>query len=136
MDSIQITKTEEKTNDDISIRFAYDQEADILEIFFDENEKSTGVELTDHILLRLNKKTRRAVSVTLRHFSILTERTGYGPRSYPLNKLEKLPEDLRDLALLLLSSKPVNQFLKLSHFQESPAKQIPFTYVDAQLVAV
>ena len=120
----------------LSIRFVHDEESDILEIFFGENEKATGVELTDHILLRLNKNTRRAVSITTRHFSILTERTGYGPRSYPLNKLDELPEDLRNLVLLLVRSEPVNQFVKMSHFQESPVKQIPFTYVDAQLVAV
>ena len=73
--------------DGTPMRFIYDQEADILEIFFGENGPATGVELTDHIILRLNRQTRRAISLMLLHFSILTERTEYGPRSYPLNKL-------------------------------------------------
>ncbi len=65
------------------MRFVYDQEADILEIFFGENESATGVELTDYIILRLNQQTRRAISLTLLHFSILTERTEYGVESHP-----------------------------------------------------
>ena len=80
-------ETETTANGGTPIRFVYDQEADILEIFFGENESATGVELTDYIILRLNKQTRRAVSLMLLHFSILTEHTEYGPRSYPLNKL-------------------------------------------------
>jgi hypothetical protein len=62
--------------------------------------------------------------IELLHFSILTERTEYGPRSYPLDKLDEVPEDLREL--------PVSQFVKLSHFQASPTEQIPFTYVESR----
>jgi len=125
-------ETETTANGGTPIRFVYDQEADILEIFFGENESATGVELTDYIILRLNKQTRRAVSLMLLHFSILTEHTEYGPRSYPLNKLDQVSEDLRELALHLVTSMPVSQFVKLSHFQASPMEQIPFTYVESQ----
>ena len=114
------------------VRLVYDQEADILELFFGENEPATGVELTDDIVLRLNQQTRRAISLMLLHFSILTERTEYGPRSYPLTRLKQVPTDLRELVLDLITSSPVSQFLKLSHFQASPTRQIPFTYVEAQ----
>ena len=69
--------------DGTPVRLVYDQEADILEIFFGANEPATGVELTDHIILRLNQQTKRAVSLLLLDFSILTERAEYGPRSYP-----------------------------------------------------
>ncbi|MEA3341515.1 MAG: DUF2283 domain-containing protein [Chloroflexota bacterium] len=125
-------ETETTTNGGTPVRFVYDQEADILEIFFGENESATGVELTDYIILRLNKQTRRAVSLMLLHFSILTEHTEYGPRSYPLSKLDEVSEDLRELALHLVTSMPVSQFVKLSHFQASPMEQIPFTYVESQ----
>jgi hypothetical protein len=118
--------------DGTPVRFVYDQEADILEIFFGENEPATGVELTDHIILRLNRQTRRAISLMLLHFSILTERTEYGPRSYPLNKLNEVPKDLRELVVRLITSLPVSQFLKLSYFQTSPTKQMPFTFVESQ----
>jgi hypothetical protein len=65
-------------------------------------------------------------------FSVLTERTEYGPRSYPLNKLDDLPESLRELMPQLVTSLPVNQFLKVSHFQASPTERVPLTYVEGQ----
>ncbi len=132
MAKIKFHEIEATASDGTPVRLVYDQEADTLEIFFGQNEAATGVELTDHILLRLNKQARRAVSLTLLHFSILTERTEYGPRSYPLDKLDQVPEDLRELTLHLITSMPVNQFVKLSHFQASPTEQIPFTYVESQ----
>ncbi len=132
MGKAKFYETKTTANDGTPVRFDYDQEADILEIFFGENEPATGVELTDYIVLRLNKQTRRAISLVLLHFSILTECTEYGPRSYPLDKLDEVPEDLRELVLHLVTSMPVSQFVKLSHFQASPTKQIPFTYVESQ----
>jgi hypothetical protein len=68
--------------------------------------------------------------LTLLHFSILAEQTEYGPRSYPLDKLEELPEDLRELAFRAVMIEPIKQFLKLSRFQESPMKRVPITYVE------
>jgi hypothetical protein len=65
-------------------------------------------------------------------FSILTERTEYGPRSYPLDKLDELPEELRELVLQVVTSMPVSQFLKVSHFQASSTKRVPLTYVESQ----
>jgi len=118
------------------IRFNYDEPEDILEIFFGDNEPSTGIELTDHILLRLDQTTERAVSLTLLHFSILTERTEYGPRSFPLHSLKDLPEPLRELVLRIVTRPPVNQFLKLSYFQVSSIKQVPFTYIERQRLAM
>jgi hypothetical protein len=132
MSELNLDKIEITARDGTPVRLVYDQEADILEIFFGENELATGVELTDHIILRLNQKTKRAISLTLLDFSILTERTEYGPRSYPLDKLDELPEDLRELALQLVTSIPVSQFLKLSHFQASPTERVPLTYVESQ----
>lgn len=130
MSDLKLQKTEVKTVNGETVRLVYDENEDILDIFFGENKPATGVELTEHILLRLNPKTGQVISLTLLHFSILTEQTEYGPRSYPLDKLEELPEDLRELVFRALTTAPVNQFLKLSHFQESPTKRVPFTYVE------
>ncbi|MEA1966763.1 MAG: DUF2283 domain-containing protein [Thermodesulfobacteriota bacterium] len=132
MSKAKFYKTDTTANDGTPLRFVYDQEADILEIFFGKNEPATGVELTDYIVLRLNKQTRRAISLMLLHFSILTERTEYGPRSYPLDNLNEISMDLRELVLHLVTSMPVNQFVKLSHFQASPTEKIPFTYIELQ----
>jgi len=130
MSDLKLQKTEIKTIDGEIIRLVYDENEDILDIFFGENKPATGVELTDHILLRLELTTGSVVSLTLLHFSILTEQTEYGPRSYPLDKLEEMPDSMRELVIRALTTIPVNQFLKISHFQESPTKRVPFTYVE------
>ena len=132
MSALNLHQTETTASDGTAVRLVYDPEADILELFFGANEPATGVELTDHIVLRLNQQSQRAISLMARHFSILAEHTEYGPRSYPLTKLNEIPADLRELALHLITSAPVNQFLKTSHFQASPTKRIPFTYVELQ----
>lgn len=132
MNTLNLQKTDITAYDGTPVRLVYDQETDILEIFFGENEAATGIDLTDHIILRLNQQTKRAISLMLIDFSILTERTEYGPRSYPLDQLSNLPEHLRDLVLQLVTSMPVSQFLKVSHFQVSPTERVPLTYVESQ----
>lgn len=136
MDELKLHRTEIVAKSGEAVRLVYDETEDILEVFFGDNEPATGVELTDHILLRLNQTTGRAVSLTLLHFSILAERTEYGPRSYPLNNLKELPEALRELVVRALTTSPVDEFLKLSYFQASPTKRVPFTYVEPSHLAV
>ena len=116
--------------DGTPVRLVYDHEADMLEIFFGTNEPATGIELTDHIVLRLNLQTKRAVSLLLLDFSILTERTEYGPRSYPLATLHTLPEEVRAVVLQAVTSMPVKQFLKVSHFQASPTERFPLAFLE------
>jgi hypothetical protein len=130
MSDLKIHRTKMKGENGETISLVYNETEDMLDIFFGENESATGIELTDHILLRLNKTTGRAVSLTLLHFSILTEQTEYGPRSFPLDKLKELPEDLRELVFRTITTVPVNKFLKISFFQESPTKRVPLTYVE------
>jgi hypothetical protein len=130
MSDLKLHRSEVVAANGEKIRLVYDEGEDMLDIFFGENEPATGVELTDHILLRLNQKTGRAVSLTICHFSILTELTEYGPRSFPLDNLDELPEDLRELAVRVIMKAPVNQFLKLSNFQSSTTKRVPLTYVE------
>jgi len=116
MSALELYKPEMTANNGTPVRLGYDRGADILEIFFGENEAATGVELTDYILLRLNRKTRRALSLMLLHFSMLTERTEYGPRSYPLDKLDEISEDLPTCPALnyLNASQPVLEILPFS----------------------
>jgi len=130
MNELKISKSELKLDSGEIANISYNETDDILEIVFNGNKPATGIELTDNILLRVDRKTGQAASLTILHFSILTERTEFGPRSYALDNLDELPEDLRELVLRIISTPPVNQFLKLSHFQESPTKRVSFTYVE------
>jgi hypothetical protein len=136
MSELKLQRTEMLAQDGTPVRLVYDEEADILEIFFGENGPATGLELTNYIILRLDRKAKRILSVMLRHFSILAEQTEYGPRSFPLEKLDRLPEEIRELVLRLLTSLPVSQFLKLSHFHSSPQKIMPLAYVESQPMVV
>jgi len=131
MSTLNCSQSDITAYDGTPVRLVYDHEADMLEIFFGTNEPATGIELTDHIVLRLNLQTKRAVSLLLLDFSILTERTEYGPRSYPL-MTHALPEEVRAVVLQVVTSMPVKQFLKVSHFQASPTESVPLTYVEAQ----
>ena len=136
MSVLKLQRTEMVAQDGTAVRMVYDEEADILEIFFGENGPATGLELTNYIVLRLDRKAKRILSVMLRHFSILAEQTEYGPRSFPLEQLERLPEEMRELVLRLLTTLPVSQFLKLSHLQASPNKSLPLAYVESQPMIV
>jgi hypothetical protein len=129
---VKLQKTEMTARDGSPVRLVYDEDADILEIFFGENGPATGIELTEQIILRLDRQTQRAFSLTLLHFSVLSDATEYGPRSFALNKLERLPQNLKDLVVRLLTSLPVSQFLKVSQFQASAVKRLPVAYVETQ----
>lgn len=132
MSTLNLLQSDITAHDSTPVRLIYDPKADMLDIFFGANEPTTGIDLTDHIVLRLNLQTKRAVSLLLLDFSILTERTEYGPRSYPLTTLLALPDEVRAIVLQVVTSMPVKQFLKVSHFQASPTERVPLTYVEAQ----
>ena len=130
MNEIKLSNSQLKLISGKTVNISYNETDDILEIFFSYNEPATGIELTDNILLRINRTSGQAVSLTILHLFILSERTEFGPRSYQLENLDDLPEELQELIVRIITTSPVNQFLKLSHFQESPTKRVPFTYVE------
>lgn len=132
MSTLNLSQRDITASDGTPVRLVYDPEADRLEIFFGTNEPATGIELTDHIVLRLNLQTKRAVSLLLMDFSILAERTEYGPRSSPLTTLHALPDEVRAVVLHVVTSMPVQQFLQVSHLQVSPTERVPLTYVAVQ----
>jgi uncharacterized protein YuzE len=94
----------------------YDEESDTLSISFAPGEHATGIELTDHILLRINTQERRVVGITLLDYSVIAQPTEMGPRSFPLVGLERLPPDLRAMVLDLLRQPPVHDILALAAY--------------------
>ncbi|PKO21042.1 MAG: DUF2283 domain-containing protein [Chloroflexi bacterium HGW-Chloroflexi-1] len=116
---------------DQHIRLAHDEQADMLDIFFGENRRGTGVELTEHILLRLDRERGRAISLTILDFSILASPTELGVRSFALTGLDDLPEELRETVVRIITTPPVNHFLKVTTFYASPTNQVPLTYVES-----
>ncbi len=132
MNELKILKTRMVARDGTPVKLIYDEEGDILEILFGEAVPSTGIALTDNIILHLERKQKRAVSLMLLNFSILSEQTEYGPRSFALEKLRSLPEELQELVLRVITTLPVNQFLKMSQLQTAPMKQMPVAFVESQ----
>ena len=107
--------------------FNYDEMSDTLYVSFAPGEKATGIELNDHILLRINKKERRAVGLTFFEYSLLAQRTEVGPRSFPLTGLAELSDELREMVLDILSCPPVSDILFLSTYTPSIAETVPIT---------
>jgi len=105
--------------------FTYDEASKTLYISFAPGEAATGIELTDHILLRVNKRECRAVGLTLLDYSILAQTTDIGPRSFPLTGLDELSDELREMVLDILLHPPVRDILSLSAYTPSLTETIP-----------
>ncbi|MDE0481529.1 MAG: DUF2283 domain-containing protein [Candidatus Poribacteria bacterium] len=105
--------------------FNYDEISDTLYISFAPGEQATGIELTPHILLRLNKQDRRAIGMTFLEYSLLAQKTDMGPRSFPLTGLSELSDDLQDIVIDVLQRPPVSDVLLLSSYTPSISETIP-----------
>lgn len=108
-------------------KITYDEMSDTLYVSFEPGTKATGIELNEHILLRINKNKRKAVGVTFFEYSLLAQKTELGPRSFPLTGLSELSGDLRQIVLNILLTPPVSDMLSVSAFTPSIAETIPIT---------
>ncbi|KKM07020.1 hypothetical protein LCGC14_1738100 [marine sediment metagenome] len=66
------------------LKFNYDEMSDTLYVSFEPATKATGIELNEHILLRINKDKRRVIDLIFFEYSLLTKKTDVGPRNFPL----------------------------------------------------
>ena len=102
--------------------YDYDEVSDTLYVSFIPGEKATGIELNQHILLRINKAERKAVGLTLFEYSLLAQPTEMG-----LTGLDQLPEELREMVLDILAHPPVSDILSLLAYAPSLTETIPVT---------
>ena len=116
--------------------FNYDQMSDTLYISFEPGAEATGIELNDHILLRIEKDERRAIGVTFFEYSVLAQRTELGPRSFPLTGLAQLSEELREIVLDILKRPPVRDLLSLSAYTPSLIETVPITSLQHQAASL
>jgi len=105
----------------------YDEISDTLYVSFAPGTKATGIELNEHILLRINKNKRKAVGLTFFEYSLLAQKTDLGPRSFPLTGLSELSGDLRQIVLNILLTPPVSDIISVSAFTPSIPETIPIT---------
>ena len=112
----------------------YDEPSDTLYVSFAPGESATGIELNPHILLRVDKLNRRPIGITLFEFSILAQQTELGRRSFPLTGFADLSPVTRALAIELLRSAPVNEYLVLSAYSPTASETIPITLLRAEKI--
>lgn len=112
------------------IHLAYEETGDILEVVFGDVQPDCSLELTDNILLSVNRAQRAAAGLTILDFSALATPSEFGPRTFALSGLDPLPNELAETVVYILAHPPVNQFLKLLSFQPTAGKVIPLTYID------
>ena len=115
--------------------FKYDELSDTLYVSFAPGEQATGIELNEHILLRVNKVERRAVGLTLFDYSVLAQPTEIGLRCLPLDGLNDLSPELRELALDILRTPPVQNILSLSAYTPSAVEAFPVTSLQPTILA-
>lgn len=107
----------------------YDETSDTLYISFMPGERATGIEINEHIFLRIKKAERLAVGITIFEYSLLTQKTEIGYRSFPLSGFIELSDEVREIVLEILLSEPVSRFLKLSAFTPSITETIPIAHL-------
>jgi len=117
------------------MNFNYDEMSDTLYISFEPGEKATGIELNEHILLRINKSERRAIGLTFFEYSLLAQKTEIGPRSFPLTGLSEISDELREIVLDILHRPPVSDILSLSAYTPSLIETIPISHLQPLPIA-
>jgi len=105
----------------------YDEPSDTLYISFEPDVKATGIELNEHILLRVDRQKRKAIGITFFDYSILVQTADFGPRSFPLTGILQLSSETREFVLEILASSPVKDFMPLSTYTPSFSESIPIT---------
>ena len=108
----------------------YDEISDTLYMSFIPAVKATGIELNEHILLRIDKESRKAVGITFLNYSILIQKADFGPRSFPLDGLAKLTAETREIVMELLENAPLKEILSLSTYTPSFSEAIPITLLN------
>ena len=113
----------------VKTTFNYDRLSDTLYVSFEPGKKGTGIELNEHILLRINKTEHRAVGLTFLEYSLLAQKTDIGPRSFPLTGLSEISDELREIAVNILKHPPVSDILYLSAYTPSVIETIPISHL-------
>lgn len=131
MSKLQIERYEVITAEGKTVQLEYDSEGDMLEIFFERGPASGAIELADPIILRFDRETGKALSLSVLTFSQVIQPTELGPRSFPLSGLDALPDALREQVQKMITSPPVSHFLKVSvYYPQAEQPPIPISYIE------
>ncbi len=111
--------------------YAYDPESDILDVYFGEKRPAWTIELTDNIMIAIDREEGGATGLTLLDFTELIRPTPFGPRSFPVTGLADLPIAERDLVLRILNSSPVNAWVDVSAVEKLPDSPFAVAHLES-----
>ncbi len=117
--------------------YDYHQEADIMEVFFADEEATAAVHLTPGITLHFRPEDERAISLIFNNFSALVQPDEYGTRAVRL-EAERWPEPLRAVVwrTLRVARPPVSEWLTVSSYRPPRVRRaIPLAAVRPGLAA-
>lgn len=114
--------------------YDYDSEAGILDVYFSENRSAWTIELTDNILISIDRHIEEVVSLTFLDYSVMVQPGPLGRHSFPLIGLDTLPTSERILVIKVLTAPPVKKWLDLSTvFSDSPITVARIAFVPPEL---
>lgn len=111
-------------------QYEYDQEGDVLDVYFGEKRPVWTIELTDNIMISIDRQREQVVALSFLDFTELIRPTPLGPRSFPLTGLADLPLVERDMVMKVLTTLPVNSWLDVSAVQNLPDSPFAVTHLE------
>ena len=130
MSALRLTKFDTVLDDGQPVHYCYDEEGDILEVIFRKGKATCAVELTESIILRFDLEKEEPLSLSFISYSRLAQPTEVGPRSFRL-ELDNMADEVRRKVVRIITSSPVDQFLKVSSYTRPRARSSePITYVE------
>lgn len=131
MDELTLQRYQVITETGRPVEIEYDQDGDMLEIFFQKGPATNAIELADPIILRFDRASGTAVSLSILTFSKVIEKTDLGPRSFRIDGLDRLPDSLREMVSKIITSPPVSTFLKVSTYYPQPEQRpVALSYLE------
>jgi hypothetical protein len=83
------------------------------------------------IILRFDRESGMAVSLSILTFSRVIEKTELGPRSFRIDGLDALPDALRKIVSNIITSPPVSTFLKVStYYPQTEQRPVALSYLE------
>ena len=119
---MELQKFEQKLANGQTIWYEFDLEGDLLDIVFRSGEATAAVELTESIVLHFDWNTNEPVRLSFISFSRLIQPTEYGEAHFQL-LTDEWPGETQEKVWGLLRNPPLSEFLKLSSFAPSHARQ-------------
>lgn len=122
-------------NEMSSEKYEYDQEGDVLDVYFDDTHfaqrtPTWTIELTPNIMISIDRTAKSPCQLTLMDYSELVRLANGSPNSFPITGLANMPADERVLVLTILNSEPVNRWLDISTVQTLPDSPFTVTHLE------